>query len=480
MSLNDLVSGEDTDDQSGQDDDDVALSRDTKRFQQEEKDSDESASEKDERLQESASEDDESVGNEGSQNGLDNNGRNETVAPSPKYLLVSGNRRGVEEAATCIEESQQVGVYTADSSRAFVPGSNVKELEETPSPSFLPGSNVNDMEEIPLSKKRNGISDSSPCTAATADSESSAAQVTNEREVVTTDKSRTGSDKSRASTVDMGEAAYFVPIGEPLVRRRPVLKSENKNEVVDTNEPEPSNERNRAEETKAGAPVPDDTVANEDVVMIDGSDSSKAQQPVVSAYATQNSDQGGEDDYSASQYEEETAFQFFNPPFPVEGHDIPGAVSSEDLGDLPIPDDPDLSTFPNTGKCKWSFDKETRVLLADFHQTNGKVELVEQDEHFLYKMMERDDITCVSDGLAHNIDPNMLNPNTLFNAAGLDFFHKHRRFDRMESTEAQALAETRVACKYKEKDFSLSMQVKDFARYVGMHEAVLRADARYI
>ena len=104
-------------------------------------------------------------------------------------------------------------------------------------------------------------------------------------------------------------------------------------------------------------------------------------------------------------YEEETAFLHFNPPFPVEGKRIPEAVPTEKLGNLPIPDDPDESKFPNTGKCKWSFDKATRVLLADFRQENEKVELLEEDERFLYEMMERDDITCISDGLANNIDP---------------------------------------------------------------------------
>jgi hypothetical protein len=176
-------------------------------------------------------------------------------------------------------------------------------------------------------------------------------------------------------------------------------------------------------------------------------------------------------------YEEETAFLHFNPPFPEEGKHIPEAVATKELGGLPIPDDPDESKFPNTGKCKWSFDKDTRVLLADFRQENGKVELIEEDERFLYEMMERDDITCISDGLANHIDPKSYDPNTLFNAAGDEFFHKHRRFDKMKRQEFEALGETHVTCKYKEKDVSLAMQVKDFSRYVGMHEAALKAEA---
>ena len=48
----------------------------------------------------------------------------------------------------------------------------------------------------------------------------------------------------------------------------------------------------------------------------------------------------------------------------------------------------------------------------------------------------------------------------------------------MNQQEAEALSETHVTCKYKEKDFSLAMQVKDFSRYVGMHEAALKAEAQ--
>jgi hypothetical protein len=140
-------------------------------------------------------------------------------------------------------------------------------------------------------------------------------------------------------------------------------------------------------------------------------------------------------------------------PFPVEGKHIPGAVPTKELGNLPIPRDPDESKFPNTWQCKWSFDKDTRVLLADFRQGNGKVELVEEDERFLYEVMERDDITCIGDGLANSIDPESYNPNTLFNAARGEFFHKYRQFNKMNQQAFESLGETDVTCKVHGRGF---------------------------
>jgi hypothetical protein len=116
------------------------------------------------------------------------------------------------------------------------------------------------------------------------------------------------------------------------------------------------------------------------------------------------------------------------------------------------------------------------VLLVDFHQGNGKVELVEEDERVLYEMMERDDITCISDGLANSIDPETYHPNTLFNAARGEFFHKYRQFNKMNKQAFESLGETDVTCKYTEEDSSLVMKAKDFSRYVGMHTAALQAE----
>ena len=58
---------------------------------------------------------------------------------------------------------------------------------------------------------------------------------------------------------------------------------------------------------------------------------------------------------------------------------------------------PDL---PNTGYCKWTYDEKTRVLLAKFEEQIINAE----DENFLLQMMERDDVTVVSEGLVSPLD----------------------------------------------------------------------------
>lgn len=136
-----------------------------------------------------------------------------------------------------------------------------------------------------------------------------------------------------------------------------------------------------------------------------------------------------EDEPLSGTYQEERAFESQNPPFPVEGEDIPGAKATKDLPPLLPP--PELPEHPKTGKCEWSFDPETRVLLANFRQENRQVEVDSQDLQHLLEMMERDDITCISEGLA-GLDYDSYKADTIFNECGTEFFHKFRQFDLEE------------------------------------------------
>ena len=226
-------------------------------------------------------------------------------------------------------------------------------------------------------------------------------------------------------------------------------------------------------------------------------------------------------------YHEETAYKYHNPPLPVKGKDIPGAVAPEDL--LPLPLAPPIPELPNTGKCTWTWDEESRVLLADFRQKNGNVEVVEEDERFRLAMMERDDVTVISDGLANCLTGQLWNLEHIASAVGDEYYHKFRRFDReqviskrrkgngsrkhkdkrqqsgaVQPSEANVndpakqphshrlsydtkeddrssdvesddedKTEDWISVVHREKDSCLSMQVLDFVRYLEMRRDVL-------
>jgi len=76
--------------------------------------------------------------------------------------------------------------------------------------------------------------------------------------------------------------------------------------------------------------------------------------------------------------------------------------SSEDQGRL-LKSLAFVRTAPNTGHCEWTFDRETRVLLA---KCIGKRDLLcEEDESFMMRAMERTDIALVIEGLLRNKSP---------------------------------------------------------------------------
>jgi hypothetical protein len=102
-------------------------------------------------------------------------------------------------------------------------------------------------------------------------------------------------------------------------------------------------------------------------------------------------------------YEEETAWRFHNPDFALDENDNLTVSRDASIPSLTpptshkllkcIPPPPPLPTLPSTGFCAWSFDSDSRVLLANFRDpilaetTKGKVTIVHEDEVFLFKMM---------------------------------------------------------------------------------------------
>jgi len=153
-------------------------------------------------------------------------------------------------------------------------------------------------------------------------------------------------------------------------------------------------------------------------------------------------------------FEEESSWRFHNPDFPTNSHEqltklrdessIPSmkaAVTSDKLP--PIPPPPPLPDLPNTGYCKWSFDAESRVLYANFRDTTATLNpqftvIMSPDEEFLLRMMERDDITVISEGLADEISSSLWTREYIVGCIGSEYHHKFRAFQKKTRTVAVA------------------------------------------
>jgi hypothetical protein len=149
-------------------------------------------------------------------------------------------------------------------------------------------------------------------------------------------------------------------------------------------------------------------------------------------------------------FEEESSWRFHNPDFPSNSHEqltklrdessIPSmkaAVTSDKLP--PIPPPPPLPDLPDTGYCKWSFDAESRVLYANFRDTTATLNpqfpvIMSLDEEFLLRMMERDDITVISEGLADEISSSLWTREYIVGCIGSEYHHKFRAFQKKTRT----------------------------------------------
>ena len=198
-------------------------------------------------------------------------------------------------------------------------------------------------------------------------------------------------------------------------------------------------------------------------------------------------------------YEEESAWRFYNPKLPEKETKSKKAVSQENLTELrgggalpsllvpvspdnlpPLPPAAPMPTLPNTGFCDWSFDEKSRVLFADFRVPSCRtaeeeggggggrrgIKIVREDESFLFTMMERDDITVISQGLADEINSSLWSREYIEGIIGSVYHHKFRGFETMLREDGTISEQTR------EKEGWYSMKFADYFQYLERRRSV--------
>ena len=155
-------------------------------------------------------------------------------------------------------------------------------------------------------------------------------------------------------------------------------------------------------------------------------------------------------------YIEETAWRYF-------GDAAPASYCVDEGGDLiPLLPPPPLSKFPQTGYCTWTFDEQSRVVLGSFQNEGESVVVNDEDREFLFDMMERNDITVITEGHANELNHDIWSLAFIKGRVGTDYHHKFRRFIRQ-------LPATETSCQpplYKEVDGYLTMKVADYIDYL--------------
>ncbi|KAL7537548.1 hypothetical protein ACHAXR_007900, partial [Thalassiosira sp. AJA248-18] len=186
-------------------------------------------------------------------------------------------------------------------------------------------------------------------------------------------------------------------------------------------------------------------------------------------------------------YEEESAWRFHNPAFPensveqltaIRGGTVPqvsAPIPPEQLQALPHA--PPLPKLPKSNYCTWSFDEKSRVLLANFRDSQyktgkGKIKVAREDEAFLFRMMERDDITVISEGLADAINSKLWTREYIEGCIGADYHHKVRGF---ETSSHENGPEKQSAQQPTEKKGWYSMKVSDYFHYLEQRRSVKSA-----
>lgn len=130
---------------------------------------------------------------------------------------------------------------------------------------------------------------------------------------------------------------------------------------------------------------------------------------------------------------------------------------------------PPVPPFPQkTGHCDYSFDEQSRVLLAKFkvNEKNRRTFLHEVDEKFIFEVMERDDITLVTENATYGLDASRWNnfSNSLSSHFASPLWsephYKVRQFRCIKKRDEL------IPTSFKEMDGNIGLSLSEYVRYL--------------
>jgi hypothetical protein len=185
---------------------------------------------------------------------------------------------------------------------------------------------------------------------------------------------------------------------------------------------------------------------------------------------------------------------FNNPPVVVVPVPPPGAVTgggttpnyeellySEDLAwednarfeekKLPFP--PSLPSFPDDPSqtcetsCIWNFDENNRVLRVQLRPDTAAY--LPSDKKLLYLMMERDDVSVITQGHCSALDMHKFAPECLTKKVGDRMYHNIKHFKQKLGSEHLQYCETQV---------NASMLLSDYFEYLSRREFLMKPEGQ--
>jgi len=156
-------------------------------------------------------------------------------------------------------------------------------------------------------------------------------------------------------------------------------------------------------------------------------------------------------------------------------HILKSSAPTQSDGLEPILHAPSLMQPPSTGHCEWSYDEKSRVLLANFRTLTGKIQITHEDETHLFRMMERDDISVISEGLADEMNPSLWTREYIEGCIGSEYHHKIRAFETISNENRPR----RQSIQHQtEKAGWYSMKVSDYFQYLERRRSVKKSNGK--